>query len=92
MFFRRVRAEGGTATVRGASPKVLEAAEAAGYLDLFRKTAPAAPVPTRAVVGRIDAYPTQTIAGFAVRTGSPYPFGATPVAGGVNFAVYALSH
>src|SRR5262245_18233068 len=32
MFFRRVRAEGGTISVKGASPKVLEVAEAAGYL------------------------------------------------------------
>jgi hypothetical protein len=89
MFFRRVRAEGGTISVTGASPKVFEVAEAAGYLDLFRKTAPFAPVPTRAVVSRIDAYPTHTVAGFAVRPGFPTPFGATPVAGGVNFAVYS---
>jgi len=89
MFFRRVRAEGGTIAVTGASPDVFEVAEAAGYLDLFRKTAPAALAPTRAVVGRIDAYPTHTIAGFAVRPGVPTPFGATPVAGGVNFAVYS---
>src|SRR5262245_22285827 len=89
MFFRRVRAAGGTISVKGASPKVFEVAEAAGYLPLFQKSAPVAPVPTRAVVSRIDAYPTQTIAGFAVRPGSPMPFGATLVAGGVNFAVYS---
>src|SRR5690348_6369135 len=89
LFFRRVRAEGGTISVTGASPTLFEAAEAAGYLDLFQKSAPVASVPTRAMVGRIDAYPTHTIAGFAVRPGSPTPFGATPVAGGVNFAVYS---
>src|SRR5262245_54859632 len=89
MFFRRVRAEGGTISVKGASPKVFEVAEAAGYLDLFRKTAPVAPVPTHAVISRIDAYPTHNIAGFAARPGFPIPFGATPVANGVNFAVYS---
>ena len=89
MLFRRVHAVGGTISVKGASPKVFEVAEAAGYLPLFQKTAPAVPVATRAAVGRIDAYPTQTIAGFAVRPGSPTPFGATLVSGGVNFAVYS---
>jgi glycogen operon protein len=89
MLSRRVRAEGGTISVNGASPKVFEVAEAAGYLPLFQKTVPAIPVPTRAAVGRIDAYPTQTIAGFAVRPGSPTPFGATLVSGGVNFSVYS---
>jgi glycogen operon protein len=89
MFFRRVRAEGGTVSVRGASPRLLEVAEAAGYLPLFQKAAPATPVPARAVVGRIDAYPTETIAGYAVRPGSPTPFGATLVPNGVNFAVYS---
>ena len=73
----------------GASPQILDIAEAAGYLDLFRKAAPAAATPICAVVGRIDAYPTHTIAGFAVRPGIPTVFGATPVAGGVNFAVYS---
>src|SRR5262245_28237134 len=89
MFFRRVRAAGGTITVKGASPKVFEVADAAGYLPLFEKSAPLTPVPARAVVSRIDAYPTETIAGYAVRPGSPTPFGATLVAGGVNFAVFS---
>jgi anti-anti-sigma factor len=89
LFFRRVRAEGGTISVKGASPQVFEAADAAGYLPLFQKTTPAAPIPSREAVGRIDAYPTETIAGFAVRPGSPTPFGATLVAGGVNFSVYS---
>ncbi|PRX97096.1 glycogen debranching protein GlgX [Allonocardiopsis opalescens] len=38
---------------------------------------------------RIDAYPTQTIAGFPVRPGQALPFGATPVPGGINFSVYS---
>src|SRR5262245_62943673 len=53
MFFRRVRAEGGTISVKGAAPNLFDVADAAGYLPLFRNAAPVAPVPTRATVGRI---------------------------------------
>ena len=38
---------------------------------------------------RIDAYPTEHVAGYPVRPGRPYPLGATLVPGGVNFAVYS---
>ncbi|MGF1425306.1 glycogen debranching protein GlgX [Kitasatospora sp. LaBMicrA B282] len=38
---------------------------------------------------RIDTYPTRQIAGYGVRAGSPLPFGATPVPGGINFSVYS---
>jgi isoamylase len=38
---------------------------------------------------RIDIYPTHQIAGFNVRTGKPFPFGATLVPGGVNFSVFS---
>lgn len=38
---------------------------------------------------RIDAYPTHRIAGYDVRAGSPMPFGATLVPGGINFSVYS---
>jgi glycogen operon protein len=89
LFVRRVRSAGGTISFTGASPKELDVADSAGYLEMFKKAAPAAPAPTHAIVGRIDAYPTHTIAGFAVRAGNPMVFGATPVAGGVNFAVYS---
>ncbi len=51
LFFRRVRAAGGTISVTGASPQLFDVAEAAGYLDLFRKNAPEAPVPTRGAGG-----------------------------------------
>jgi len=40
-------------------------------------------------VSRIDTYPTHTHAGFELRAGRPYPFGATFVPGGVNFAVFS---
>ncbi|NWF68730.1 MAG: glycogen debranching protein GlgX [Chloroflexi bacterium] len=38
---------------------------------------------------RIDVYPTRQIAGFPVRVGTPFPFGATLVPGGVNFSVFS---
>ncbi len=38
---------------------------------------------------RIDAHPTDTIAGFGVRPGKPLPFGATVVPGGVNFSLFS---
>jgi glycogen operon protein len=38
---------------------------------------------------RIDAYPTERIAGYAVRPGRPLPFGVSAAGGGVNFSVYS---
>jgi isoamylase len=40
-------------------------------------------------VGRIDVYPTHAIAGYNVRPGKPFPFGATLVPGGINFSVFS---
>jgi glycogen operon protein len=38
---------------------------------------------------RIDSFPTDSIAGYAVRPGRVQPFGATLVPGGVNFSVFS---
>jgi glycogen operon protein len=38
---------------------------------------------------RIDTYPTHMFNTFGMRPGRPYPFGATPVPGGVNFSVFS---
>jgi isoamylase len=38
---------------------------------------------------RIDVYPTHTCEGFKLRPGRPYPFGATPVPGGINFSIFS---
>lgn len=40
-------------------------------------------------LGRIDTYPTHFLGDFKLRVGKPFPFGATPVPGGVNFAVFS---
>lgn len=38
---------------------------------------------------RIDAYPTHEFQGIRLRPGRPFPFGATLVPGGINFAIYS---
>lgn len=38
---------------------------------------------------RIDIYPTHRYKGFLLRPGRPFPFGATFVPGGVNFAIFS---
>jgi isoamylase len=38
---------------------------------------------------RIDFYPTHSHAGYRMRPGKPFPFGATLVPGGVNFSVFS---
>ncbi|MBE2220151.1 MAG: glycogen debranching enzyme, partial [Anaerolineae bacterium] len=38
---------------------------------------------------RIDVYPTHRYENFLLRAGRPYPFGATFVPGGVNFAIFS---
>jgi glycogen operon protein len=38
---------------------------------------------------RIDFYPTHEHAGYRLRHGKPFPFGATLVPGGVNFSVFS---
>jgi isoamylase len=38
---------------------------------------------------RIDTYPTHTFKEYNMRFGRPYPFGATPVPGGINFSVFS---
>jgi isoamylase len=40
-------------------------------------------------VERIDVYPTHVHHGYKLRTGRPFPFGATFVPGGVNFSVFS---
>jgi glycogen operon protein len=38
---------------------------------------------------RIDVHPTHTCEGYKLRSGRPYPFGATLVPGGINFSVFS---
>jgi isoamylase len=40
-------------------------------------------------VDRIDTYPTHIYKEFNLRPGRPYPFGAIPVPGGINFSVFS---
>jgi glycogen operon protein len=38
---------------------------------------------------RVDSYPTQEYAGYQIRPGRVFPFGATLVPGGANFSIYS---
>jgi glycogen operon protein len=42
-------------------------------------------------MGRIDIYPTHQHAGYRLRQGRPFPFGATAVPGGINFSLYSAN-
>lgn len=39
--------------------------------------------------GRIDSHPTHDYGSYRLRAGKPYPFGATYVPGGINFAIFS---
>ena len=40
-------------------------------------------------LARIDIYPTHSHQNFSLRCGKPFPFGATRVAGGINFSIFS---
>jgi glycogen operon protein len=90
-FGRHVYAVGGTISGAGVSPELWEIAEAAGFTRLYRES-PAVRerlvLPALPRLG-IDVYPTRFHAGFAMRRGSPLPFGATVVERGVHFSVFS---
>lgn len=89
LFCRHVQNHGGVFSTRGIPQSLLETAEAAGFLDLFRQ-APAVPVGADPSLShdRIDVYPTHEHQGYGLRIGLPFPLGATELFGGINFSVY----
>ena len=91
LLCRQVSALGGNIAAEGASPELGEIADCAGFGDLLRETVGSKPATPISVLGRrqIDAYPTHQINGYSVRVGRPFPMGATPLEGGVNFAIYS---
>ncbi len=89
---RRTHALGGFLRVVGASSIVLDALDAIGVphgaqapADIRVQTGIAAVEGTY----RTDLYPTHVHEIFGLRLGSPLPFGATLVPGGVNFSIYS---
>lgn len=88
-FSRMIRAAGGALSVRGESPEVTDRAEAAGFLRLFKEASPTRPIQDVPMIHRVDAYPTHYHGNLPLRAGSPIPFGATNVMGGINFSVYS---
>ena len=81
---------GGALSASGVPQALTDTAEAAGFLDLFEQApeGPGAPLPA-SPIPRIDVYPTHHHSGYALRVGVPFPFGATPFARGINFAVFS---
>jgi glycogen operon protein len=89
-FCRLVQSQGGTLSVTGLSQELSAYVEAAGFTELFSSKPPQILSPAHPnITPRIDVYPTHHQCGYAIRPGSPLPFGATLVAGGVNFAVFS---
>lgn len=92
MFFRYGQMKGAALTAKDVPSQMMDAADAAGFLELFRSvprsTTMSLPEQRRA---RIDVYPTHHIAGCALRAGKPWPLGVTEVMHGINFAVFSHS-
>ncbi len=40
---------------------------------------------------RVDVFPTHEYAGYKLRCGKAFPFGATMVPGGANFSIYSAN-
>ncbi len=89
MFSRMVRAAGGALFARGATPRIIDLADTAGFLRLFEQTPPEGIEHIRTPAPRIDAYPTHRHDSLSLRKGVPIPLGATEVMGGINFSVYS---
>lgn len=90
LFCRHVQALGIPVQFTGVPPKLLDAAEAAGFLHMFQglPTAPAVTLPVSHAL-RIDTYPTHRHGKFALRQGFPNPLGTSPVIRGINFAIFS---
>lgn len=92
---RAVACAGGEVSFTSVTPQTVDLLDAIGFLSMSRqclllgdelKSAQLAKIITR-----IDVYPSHEIGGYFVQQGSPMPFGATPAAGGVNFAIHSAT-
>jgi glycogen operon protein len=90
LLFHRRGSALGRVSFTGASQELVDLVEATGFREMARGRFPATPATrARRVRPRIDVYPTHHHGDFALRRGRPFPLGARPVPGGVNFAVYS---
>ena len=80
----------GVVSFVGERRELVDLAEATGFVKMAQGPSPD---PTSAwpwlLWPRIDIYPTHQHAGFALQCGHPFPPGAWPVPGGVNFVVFS---
>lgn len=89
LLSHEVHVQGGVLAVRNVSEEVLNLADAVGFLHLFDEPVLPERRPHIAPIPRIDVYPTRYFGEYALRRGFPFPFGATPVARGVNFSIHS---
>ncbi len=89
LLARHAHAVGAAVIAREVPEELLRTAQAAGFLPLITRPQPGPLLPPARRMARIDAYPTHRHDGFALRSGSPVPLGASEVARGVNFAVFS---
>lgn len=88
-FCRRIRSEGLAVRATGITAEFRHLVESAGFAELIRNpTTECLPCATH-TLSRIDVYPTHFHDSYALRPGPPLPFGASLVAGGVNFSVFS---
>jgi glycogen operon protein len=88
LLYRRASALGPVAFV-GETAHIRDLVEATGFPEMAQGgSGELADLPALSMP-RIDVYPTLYRAGFALRPGQPQPQGASPVPGGINFAVFS---
>ena len=92
LLIRAVQAVGGAIAGAGVPQELRDIAAAArsswSCSSEVRQSSPRS-VPGLPPMARVDILPDPPPCRFALRPGFPLPFGATPVARGVNFAVYS---
>ncbi len=88
-FCRYVRSSEITLKGVGASHEIRNLAQAAGFMELVRGAATEAAAISSTAPIRVDVYATHNISGYTLRPGSPLPFGASLVAGGINFSIFS---
>ncbi|HET6423359.1 MAG TPA: glycogen debranching protein GlgX, partial [Planctomycetaceae bacterium] len=88
-FCRRIRCEGVDLQVTGITDELRHLVDSAGFAELLRSTQTDFVLCSFHELSRIDVYPTHFFNEYGLRPGSPLPFGASIVTGGVNFSVFS---
>jgi glycogen operon protein len=92
LILRQLSGSGVRVSIGGISPALEATLDAVGlHLALNSTVDPANERRQRTLryLHRVDIYPSHHVAGYPVRQGSPIPFGARPIAGGINFSIHS---